>query len=152
MSDNKSPAGKPSAASKGATGKPAAAKPVGKPAGKPAGQPARKSGGMVASAGRAGTGKSVAAPKAVPPADPHNVLLHPMVTEKTMMLMDRNNSLEFLVRREANKPQVKAAIERLFDCKVATVNTRITKDGKRAVVKFAGDTTAEDIGMRIGVF
>ncbi len=84
--------------------------------------------------------------------DPHSVLLHPMVTEKTMMLMDRNNSLEFLVRRTANKPAIKAAIEQLFSCKVATVNTRITKDGKRAVVKFMGETTAEDIGMRIGVF
>ena len=87
-----------------------------------------------------------------PATNPHAVLLHPMVTEKTMMLMDRNNSLEFLVRRTASKPEIKAALEMLFDCKVATVNTRITKDGKRAVVKFAGDTTAEDIGMRIGVF
>jgi large subunit ribosomal protein L23 len=30
--------------------------------------------------------------------------------------------------------------------------TRITKDGKRAVVKFAEGVSAEDIGMRIGVF
>ena len=84
--------------------------------------------------------------------DPHAVLLHPMVTEKTMMLMDKDNSLEFLVRRQATKPDIKAAIEQLFSCQVATVNTRITKDGKRAIVKFTGDTTAEDIGMRIGVF
>jgi large subunit ribosomal protein L23 len=84
--------------------------------------------------------------------DPHDVLLHPMVTEKTMMLMDKNNSLEFLVQRTATKPDIKAAIEQLFSCQVASVNTRITKDGKRAIVKFAGETTAEDIGMRIGVF
>ncbi|MEA3190669.1 MAG: large subunit ribosomal protein [Thermoplasmata archaeon] len=83
---------------------------------------------------------------------PHEVLLHPMVTEKTMMLMDRNNSLEFLVRRTATKPQIKAAVEELFSCQVDEVNTRITKDGKRAVVKFGGETSAEDIGMRIGVF
>jgi large subunit ribosomal protein L23 len=84
--------------------------------------------------------------------DPHAILLHPMVTEKTMSLMDRNNSLEFLVRRTADKGQIKAAIEALFECKVDAVNTRITKDGKRAVVKFAEGTSAEDIGMRIGVF
>jgi hypothetical protein len=35
---------------------------------------------------------------------------------------------------------------------VDAVNTRITKDGKRAVIKFGGETSAEDIGMRIGVF
>ena len=84
--------------------------------------------------------------------DPHAILLHPMVTEKTMRLMDENNSLEFLVRRTATKPEIKDAIERLFSCQVATVNTRITKDGKRAVIKFGGETSAEDIGMRIGVF
>ena len=84
--------------------------------------------------------------------DPYAVILHPVVTEKTMMLMDRNNSLEFLVRRDSNKTQVKAAVEALFACKVEAVNTRITKDGKRAIVKFGGETKAEDIGMRIGVF
>jgi large subunit ribosomal protein L23 len=83
---------------------------------------------------------------------PYDVVFHPSVTEKTMVLMDNNNSLEFLVRREATKPQIKAAIEKMFECEVATVNTRITPDGKRAVVKFGGETTAEDIGMRIGVF
>ena len=83
---------------------------------------------------------------------PHEVLLHPIVTEKTMRLMDENNSLEFLVRRTASKPEIKTAVEALFSCTVATVNTRITKDGKRAVVKFGGETSAEDIGMRIGVF
>ena len=83
---------------------------------------------------------------------PHEVLLHPIVTEKTMRLMDENNSLEFLVRRTSSKGDVKKAVEALFSCTVDTVNTRITKDGKRAVVKFGGETSAEDIGMRIGVF
>ena len=83
---------------------------------------------------------------------PHEVLLHPIVTEKTMRLMDENNCLEFLVRRTSSKADVKKAVEALFSCTVATVNTRITKDGKRAIVRFGGETSAEDIGMRIGVF
>jgi large subunit ribosomal protein L23 len=83
---------------------------------------------------------------------PNDILLHPIVTEKTMRLMDENNSLEFLVRRTANKTEVKKAVETLFSCTVDTVNTRITRDGKRAIVKFGGETSAEDIGMRIGVF
>jgi len=84
--------------------------------------------------------------------DPYQVVFHPVVTEKTMMLMDKNNSLEFLVRRKSGKADIKAAIEKLFDCEVESVNTRITKQGKRAIVKFGGETAAEDIGMRIGVF
>lgn len=85
-------------------------------------------------------------------ADPHAILLHPVVTEKTMRLMDENNCLEFLVRRTSSKSEIKSAVQQLFSCEVATVNTRVTKDGKRAIVKFAGETSAEDIGMRIGVF
>lgn len=83
---------------------------------------------------------------------PHEVLLHPIVTEKTMRLMDENNCLEFLVRRTSSKQDIKKAVETLFSCQVDTVNTRITKDGKRAIVRFGGETSAEDIGMRIGVF
>jgi large subunit ribosomal protein L23 len=85
-------------------------------------------------------------------SDPYAALIHPVVTEKTMRLMEENNSLEFLVRRDAAKAEIKKAVEVMFSCKVETVNTRITKDGKRAIIKFGGDTTAEDIGMRIGVF
>ena len=84
--------------------------------------------------------------------NPHDIVLHPLVTEKTMFNMDRNNTLEFLVHLQATKPMIKEAVEKLFDAKVAAVNTRITKDGKRAVVKFAEGSSAEDIGMRIGVF
>ena len=82
----------------------------------------------------------------------HDVLLHPIVTEKTMRLMDENTCLEFLVRRTSSKGDIKKAVETLFSCQVDTVNTRITREGKRAIVKFGGETSAEDIGMRIGVF
>ncbi|PKK85948.1 MAG: 50S ribosomal protein L23 [Thermoplasmata archaeon HGW-Thermoplasmata-1] len=84
--------------------------------------------------------------------DSHDIIFHPFVTEKTMMLMDKNNSLEFIVRRTASKTQIKRAVEELFEAEVETVNTRITKEGKRAIVKFAEGFSAEEIGMRIGVF
>lgn len=84
--------------------------------------------------------------------NPYDVIFHPLVTEKTMFNMDKNNALEFLVRREANKPAIAKAIEELFSVKVAKVTTRNTKDGKRAVVRFAEGYSAEDIGMRVGVF
>ncbi|MEF8878901.1 MAG: 50S ribosomal protein L23 [Candidatus Thermoplasmatota archaeon] len=84
--------------------------------------------------------------------DPYKIVFHPYVTEKTMDLMDNNNSLEFIVKRTATKKQVKYAVERLFDAEVMKVNTRIAKDGKHAIVKFAPEVKAEDIGMRIGIF
>ena len=83
---------------------------------------------------------------------PHKVVLHPFVTEKTMNLMENENKLEFIVNLKSNKQQVADAIEELFDVKVEKVNTRIDKNGKRATVKFTSDYSAEEIGMRIGVF
>ncbi|MFA5860413.1 MAG: 50S ribosomal protein L23 [Candidatus Thermoplasmatota archaeon] len=82
-----------------------------------------------------------------------DVIIHPFVTEKTMAAMERENKLEFVVRRDASCHAIKTAIERLFDAKVAKVNTKIGTDGhKRAIVKFAPETKAEDIGTRIGIF
>ena len=84
--------------------------------------------------------------------DPFKIIFHPFVTEKTMYLMEHNNALEFVVKRAATKPQIKLAIENMFDVKVQNVNTKITKNGKHAIVTFTPDYNAEDIGMRIGVF
>jgi len=84
--------------------------------------------------------------------DPYGIILHPFVTEKTMNFMDKNNAIEFVVRRTANKKAIKEAIEDMFEVKVANVNTRITKKGKHAIVTFTPEFKAEDIGMRIGIF
>ena len=83
----------------------------------------------------------------------YDVIIHPFVTEKTMAAMERDNKLEFLVRRDASKPAIKKAIETLFDAKVDSVNIKIGRDGhKHAIVKFGEGTKAEDVGTRIGIF
>ena len=84
--------------------------------------------------------------------DPYDMILHPFVTEKTMNQMERNNALEFIVRRNADKSQIKKAVEEMFDVKVKNVNIKTTKNVKHAIVVFMPDFKAEDIGMRIGVF
>ena len=84
--------------------------------------------------------------------DPYDIIYHPYVTEKTMNFMEKNNALEFVVRRDADKKTIKKAIEKMFEVKVKNVNTRVTKRGKHAIVTFMPDFKAEDIGMRIGIF
>jgi len=84
--------------------------------------------------------------------DPYDIVFHPYVTEKTMNFMEKKNALEFVVRRVADKKQIKEAVEKLFEVKVKGVKTRITKHGKHAVVTFMPEFKAEDIGMRIGIF
>ena len=84
--------------------------------------------------------------------DPYDIIYHPYVTEKTMNMMEKDNALELVVKRRANKPQIKKAVEKMFEVKVKDVNTRITKKGKHAIVTFMPEFKAEDIGMRIGIF
>jgi large subunit ribosomal protein L23 len=66
--------------------------------------------------------------------------------------MEKNNALEFVVKRTANKALIKRAVEKMFAVKVKSINTRITSNGKHATVVFMPEYKAEDIGMRIGVF
>jgi len=84
--------------------------------------------------------------------DPYDVIEHPYVTEKTLMLIENNNSLQFVVKMSANKQMIKEALEKIFEIGVESVNTRITKNGKIATVKLGPEYSAEDIGMRIGIF
>ncbi|HVL87158.1 MAG TPA: 50S ribosomal protein L23 [Candidatus Thermoplasmatota archaeon] len=87
--------------------------------------------------------------------DPYAIVLHPFVTEKTMAKMEAGgeNTLVFVVHRDATKPKIKWAVEHLFDVKVANVRTQITNRGeKQAIVRFAEGYSAEDVGMRIGIF
>ena len=66
--------------------------------------------------------------KAAPEARHYDIVLAPHITEKSTMLSE-NNSVVFRVASSASKPEIKAAIEALFDRKVANVNT-ITVKGK----------------------
>jgi len=84
--------------------------------------------------------------------EPYDVLLNPYVTEKSSNLMDLQNKLEFIVHKNASKKDIKDAFEKLYKAKVVKVNTFIAKDGKHAIIKLAKGESAEEIGMRIGIF
>ena len=97
-------------------------------------------------------GKSKSIRKINPQEDPFKIIFHPYVTEKTMNLMERLNRLEFVVARGATKGQIKLAFEKLYNVKIEKINTMILKDGKHAIVKLKPEYSAEEIGMRIGIF
>jgi large subunit ribosomal protein L23 len=68
----------------------------------------------------------------------HDIILRPLVTEKGVDKKDNERTLCFQVALDANKTQVKAAVEKLFKVKVTEVRTA-TFDGKlRRRGKFAG--------------
>ena len=88
------------------------------------------------------------------------VILHPYVTEKTMNSMSGTpsqdlkdgNRLEFVVRKDAKKPDIKRAFEEKFEAKVDKINVKLMRDGKHAIIKLKPEYSAEEIGMRIGIF
>ena len=62
-----------------------------------------------------------------------DIIVAPVITEKATMVSEANQVI-FKVRKDATKPEIKAAVEHLFDVKVAAVNTFIRK-GKRKTFK-----------------
>ena len=55
--------------------------------------------------------------------DSHWVIEKPLVTEKSMEILNENNRVVFSVNRRANKIQIKTAVEKIFKVKVISVNT-----------------------------
>jgi large subunit ribosomal protein L23 len=61
--------------------------------------------------------------------DPRDVLLAPVISEKSYGLLDENK-YTFVVRPDANKTQIKIAVEQVFNVRVLDVNT-LNRQGKR---------------------
>jgi large subunit ribosomal protein L23 len=81
----------------------------------------------------------------------YDVIVSPVITEKATTASEQNKVV-FKVRKSATKPQIKAAVEKLFDVKVESVNTLIRKGkvkrfkgtvGQQSDVKKAVVTLAE---------
>ena len=67
------------------------------------------------------------------PNDPrlYDVIIAPVITEKSTMASERNQVI-FKVAPTATKPQIKEAVEKLFDVKVKAINTLVRKGKKKA--------------------
>jgi large subunit ribosomal protein L23 len=67
-------------------------------------------------------------------ADPRDILIAPVISEKSYGLLDENK-YTFLVRPDANKTEIKIAVEQVFGVKVESVNT-LNREGKRKRTRF----------------
>jgi len=90
--------------------------------------------------------------------DPRDILISPVISEKSYGLLDQNK-YTFIVSPDANKTQIKIAVEQVFGVKVTSVNTHNregkrlrtrTGFGRRAATKRAIVTVAA--GERIDIF
>ncbi|MBK5957898.1 50S ribosomal protein L23 [Rhodoplanes elegans] len=70
----------------------------------------------------------------------YDVIVSPIITEKATVASEHNQVL-FNVRKTATKPQIKDAVEKLFDVKVKAVNTLIRKGKLRRFRGVKGETS-----------
>lgn len=84
--------------------------------------------------------------------EPFETLQFVLMTEKCVRLIESQNKLVFIVRRQAGRKQIRKAAESAFQSRVAGVNTMIDQKGrKRAYIKFQQPGAAGDIAIRLGI-
>jgi len=71
----------------------------------------------------------------------YHIIKKPLVTEKSTVLQDEQNKFCFQVHRDANKVEIREAVERIFKVKVVAVNTMRRKGKHRRIGAGVGMTS-----------
>ena len=69
-----------------------------------------------------------------------DIIIRPIITEKSMKIMETDNKVTFEVAKGCNKTEVKQAVENIFGVKVVGVNILNTKPKTKRVGKYTGKT------------
>lgn len=70
--------------------------------------------------------------------DPRHVVLRPLVTEKATTLKDEHNQVSFQVAMDANKVEVRHAVETIFKVKVTRVRTQVVFGKEKRMGRYVG--------------
>ncbi|MGB9827981.1 50S ribosomal protein L23 [Thermosphaera chiliense] len=82
----------------------------------------------------------------------YSIIVRPVQSEKALGMIDKQNTLTFIVDINASKQDVKRAVETLFNVKVEKVRILVTPKGeKKAYVKLAPEYKASDVAAQIGL-
>ena len=80
------------------------------------------------------------------------VIVYPMMSEDTVKLIETENKITFIVRREASKLDIWRAVEELYEVKVSQVHTVITPEGrKKAYVRLGPESKASELAVKLGI-
>lgn len=80
------------------------------------------------------------------------IILRPLQTEKALSLIDKQNTIVFVVDVKATKHDIKRAVEALYNVKVERVRTLITPRGeKKAYVKLKPEYKASELATKLGI-
>jgi len=85
--------------------------------------------------------------------DAFDVIKVPIISEKTMKLIEEENKLVFYVDKKSTKTDIKKAIEELFNVEIMEINTLVTPKGqKKAYVKLKDQYDAGEIAANLGIY
>jgi len=70
--------------------------------------------------------------------DPRQIVLRPLVTEKATTLKDDHNQVSFQVALDANKIEVRQAVESIFKVKVTRVRTQVVFGKEKRMGRYVG--------------
>ena len=68
----------------------------------------------------------------------YDIVVRPIITEKSSLLKDAGNQYVFEVQRDANKIEIRKAVEKLFKVKVVSVHVSNNEGKKKRVGRFNG--------------
>ena len=84
--------------------------------------------------------------------NPHDVILYPLMTERSVFMIENQNKLVFIVKREATKLDISRAVQILYGVETESINTLISrKSVKKAFVKLTEAHDASDLAIRLGI-
>lgn len=82
----------------------------------------------------------------------YEILIHPLVSEKAVNMIESQNKLTFIVNLKSTKLDVKKAVESLHKVKVDSVQIVNDQKGrKKAIVKINSAFKADDVATKLGV-
>ena len=84
--------------------------------------------------------------------EPHKIIKYPIMTERSVNMIENENKLVFIVDRRSSKRQISFAVEALYEVEVDSVNTLINRNGeKKAFIKLKPEYDASDVAIRLGL-
>ena len=77
--------------------------------------------------------------------------LKPIVTEKAVMMIERENILTFKTEKNKTRDEIKKEVEEIFEVKVVRVRTLVRDNKKYAYVKLNKKFPAIDLATKLGL-
>lgn len=82
----------------------------------------------------------------------YDVILHPLITEKAVQMIEKENKLVFIVNKNSTKEEIRKAIEETYAIKVDSVNViNDMKGRKKAFVTVNKKFKANDVAVKLGI-